>query len=80
MDYGKLVLNIERILSEKGISKNRVCKDLDIPRSNFNRYCRGEFQRIDAALVCKLCWYLKVDVSELIEYVKPEETTSGAPG
>lgn len=79
MDYGELVLNIERILSEKGISKNRVCKDLDIPRSNFNRYCRGQFQRIDAALVCKLCWYLKVDVSDLIEYVKPEEKESGSP-
>ena len=72
MEYGVLHLNIESILKEKSISKNQICKDLDIPRSNFNRYCRNDFQRIDAALLCKLCWYLKVDIEELISYMPPE--------
>ena len=73
MNYGAIKLQIDKILKEKKISKNRICKDLDIPRSNFNRYCRNDFQRIDAALLCKLCWYLKVDLSELLVYKKPEE-------
>ena len=73
MNYGAIKLQIDKILKEKKISKNRICKDLDIPRSNFNRYCRNDFQRIDAALLCKLCWYLKVDLSELIVYKHPEE-------
>lgn len=72
MDYGTITLNIEGLLAKQKISKNRICKDLDIPRSNFNRYCRGDFQRIDAALLCKLCWYLKVDVGELLTYRGPE--------
>ena len=37
MDYGKLTLNIEHILEKQGISKNQICKDLDTPRSNFNK-------------------------------------------
>ena len=68
MNYGHLELHIEQILTNKGISKNKVCKDLDIPRSNFNRYCRNEFQRIDAELICKLCHYLEVDIGTLISY------------
>ena len=40
MNYGHLELRIEELLQEKGISKNMICKELDIPRSNFNRYCR----------------------------------------
>lgn len=71
MDYGKLHLQIEAILKAKGISKNTICKELDIPRTNFNRYCRDDFQRLDAGLLCKLCWYLQVDISELITYEKP---------
>lgn len=74
MEYGTLSFQIEKILKERGISKNKICKDLDIPRANFNRYCRDSFQRIDAYLVCKLCWYLEIDVGELIEYIRPEET------
>ena len=69
--YGSLHFNIEEILKEKGISKNQICKDLNIPRSNFNRYCRDDFQRIDAALICKLCFYLDIDIADLIKYARP---------
>ena len=72
MDYGTLSLRIDDILKEKNISKNQICKDLDIPRSNFNRYCRNEFQRLDVGLICKLCSYLDVDAGELIKYNRPE--------
>lgn len=73
MEYGTLSLRIDEILKEKGISKNQVCKDLDIPRTNFNRYCRNDFQRIDAGLLCKLCWYLKIDIQDILVYTKPSE-------
>ena len=73
MKYGHLELHIEELLKEKGISKNTICKELDIPRSNFNRYCRNEFQRLDSQLICKLCSYLDCGIEELIEYVKEWE-------
>ena len=63
-----LHMNINKLLEIHRISKNAICKDLDIPRANFNRYCRDEFQRIDARLVCKLCEYFQCGVGDLIEY------------
>jgi len=72
MNYGQLVMNIDKILDEKGISKNKICKDLDIPRSNFNRYCRSQFQRIDANLICKLCSYLGCNIGDIITYIPPK--------
>lgn len=68
MEYGTLTLTINE---RKWISKNQICKDLDIPRSNFNRYCRNEFQRLDIGLICKLCHYLNVNISDLITYTPP---------
>lgn len=62
-------MRIVELLNERGISKNRICKDLDIPRGNFNRYCRDEFQRIDANLVVKLCNYLECDIKDLLVLV-----------
>ena len=35
-------LRIVELLTENKISKNRICKDLNLPRGNFNRYCRDE--------------------------------------
>ncbi|MDY2590826.1 MAG: helix-turn-helix transcriptional regulator [Agathobacter sp.] len=73
MEYGTLSLRIDEILKEKGISKNQICKDLDIPRTNFNRYCRNDFQRLDVGLICKLCSYLEVEIGELIIYTPPSQ-------
>lgn len=64
-----LHIRIVELLNERGISKNRICKDLDLPRGNFNRYCRDEFQRIDANLIVKLCLYFKCDIEDLIVMV-----------
>ena len=60
-------LRIMEVLTENEISKNRICKDWDLPRANSNRYCRDEFQRIDANLVLKLCMYFNCDISKLLE-------------
>lgn len=69
MDYGYLELRINELLEERGISKNTICKELDIPRSNFNRYCRNEFQRIDSNLIAKLCCYFGCQVNDIIVYI-----------
>lgn len=44
MEYGYLEFNIEKLLAENNISKNKICKDLDIPRPNFNRYVKINFK------------------------------------
>ncbi len=60
-------LRIMELLEEKKISKNRICKDLDLQRGNFNRYCKDNFQRIDANLIVRLCEYLDCEISDLLE-------------
>lgn len=67
-----LHMRINELLEERNISKNRICKDLDLPRPNFNRYCRDQFQRIDANLIIKLCDYLGCNVSDLLEIREKE--------
>lgn len=60
-------MRINELLEEHSISKNRICKELDLPRANFNRYCRDEFQRIDANMIIKVCEYFDCEVSDLLE-------------
>lgn len=66
-------LRIMELLGEKKISKTRICRDLDLQRGNFNRYCRDNFQRIDANLIVRLCEYLECDISDLLEIREREE-------
>ena len=56
--------------NEKSISKNQTCKDLELSRGNFNRYCRDEIQRIDKNLILKLCEYLDCDIVDILEIIE----------
>ena len=62
-----LHIRITDLLEEKGISKTRICKDLELQRGNFNRYCRDDFQRVDAALILKLCDYFHCEIADQLE-------------
>ena len=73
-EYGKLELHIEELLKKNGISKNTLCKTMDIPRSNLNRYCRNEFERLDANFICKLLHFFQCPLDELLTYKDPRHT------
>lgn len=60
-------IRIKELLEEKGISKNKICKDLELPRGNFNRYCEDRFQRIDTKLVFSLCQYFSCNIGDLLQ-------------
>lgn len=60
-------LRIPELLKEKGISKTKLCKALDLQRTNLNKYCRDDFKRIDATLLIKLCDYSQCEISDLLE-------------
>lgn len=62
-----LHLRLEELLTENGLSKKKVCSALDIERTNFNRYYRDEFQRIDANFLLKLCEYFDCEGGDLFE-------------
>lgn len=68
-----LHLRLPELLDEKGISRTRLCRDLDLQRTNLNRYYRDNFQRIDANLIVRLCEYLECDISDLLEIREREE-------
>ena len=68
-----LHIRLNELLEENNIRKNRICKDLDQQRGNFNRYCRDDFQRVDANLIIKLCEYFNCSVGELFEIREKED-------
>lgn len=67
-----LHIRLEELLTEKGLTKKKVCSALEIDRSNFNRYYRDEFQRIDANLLLKLCDYFQCTPGDLLEIQEKE--------
>ena len=71
-------IKISELLKEKEISKNQLCKDLNMQRSNLNKYCNDKFLRIDAALIIKLCDYFQCEISDLLEIKELNDSKQSA--
>lgn len=71
-----LHMRLSELLKEKRISRAKLCRDLNLQRTNVNRYYRDEFQRIDANLIVRLCEYLDCEVADLLELRDDEERES----
>ena len=75
-NYGMFHFKIEEVLNKKKISKNKLCKDMEILRPNLNSYCKDQVQRFDSLFLRKLCYYLDCTLDDLIEYIQPNAIDS----
>ena len=67
---GHIEIKIEAYLRAHGVSKNKICQNCGLQRTQLNNYCKNKVSRVDLAILSKLCDYLDCSVSDLIEYKK----------
>ncbi len=67
---GYIEIKLEDYLKANGISKNKICQNCGLQRTQLNNYCKNKVSRVDLTILAKLCNYLNCSVSDLIEYKK----------
>lgn len=72
IDYGKIKINLDKIIKEKNISKNKLTQRTEMQRTQLNNYCKQNIQRIDLSILARLCYVLECDISDIIEYIPPD--------
>ncbi len=72
INHGKVINNVEKLLREKGLSKNKLCHRAEMERGQLNNFCRNEVTRLDTDVLARLCHALECDIGDLLEYIPPE--------
>ena len=68
----KLYIDLETVLKEKNVSKNKLCINCSMQRTQLNKYCRNEMSRVDLSSVGRLCEYLDCTPNELLKMKKED--------
>ena len=76
LDMNKIIIDLDVVMKEKGISKNSVCKNCNLQRTQLNNYCKNKISRIDLKILARLCEYLKCDLTDILKLVEEEEENS----
>lgn len=78
IDYGKVNITISNIVKQQGISINKLACRAELQRSQVRTYIKNEAQRIDLAILARLCYVLECDLSDILEYIPPVENDTTA--
>ena len=76
--YGTIKIKLDRLIKERGMSKNKLSHRAEMQRSQINRYCSNTVTRLDVDVLARLCTALNCSIGELLEYVPPCEGGSAA--
>ena len=66
----KIIIDIEQVLTNKGISKTQLCYACKLQRTQLNNYCKNKVSRIDLHTIAKICDYVECDISDILKLEK----------
>ena len=70
---GKIKIRLEDILKERDISLNQLSFGAEMQRTQLRNYRDNKVQRLDIDILLRLCYVLECDLTDLIEYIPPED-------
>lgn len=72
--FGKIKVKLNEYLEEHEITRNSLGDSIGIKFQTISRYCKSEdILRLDMVLFAKICCALQCEISDLLEYVPPED-------
>ena len=70
IDYGFVRLKLMDIMQEQNISINKLACRAEMQRTQLKAYMKNEVQRVELAILARLCYVLDCDITDLLEYQK----------
>lgn len=60
-------IDLENLLKEKNVSKNKICEGCKLQRTQFNNYCKNKVTRIDLAILARMCEFLDCTPNDILK-------------
>lgn len=65
--FGTIHLHLDQIMTEKTISLNKLAFRPEMQRTQLKRYYNNKVQRLNSAVLCRLCYSLWCFPQDIIE-------------
>lgn len=70
--YGTIRINLDQLIKQTGISKNKLSHRAEMQRTQINNYCNNTITRLDIDVLARLCTVLDCEIGDLLEYIPPD--------
>ena len=67
--YGKIVIKLDKLIKQSGLSKNKFCQRAELQRTQLNNYCNNDVTRLDTDVLARMCSVLGCEIGDILEFV-----------
>ncbi len=72
-EFGTIKLYLKERMEEQNLSLSKLSFRAEMQRTQLKHYYDGDIQRLDMAVLSRLCYALNCDLHDLLEYIPPEK-------
>ena len=72
-EFGTIKLYLKELMEERNLSLTKLSFRAEMQRTQLKHYYDGDIQRLDMAVLSRLCYALDCDLHDLLEYVPPKK-------
>lgn len=73
IEYGTIKIHLKELMESRDISINKLSFWAEMQRTQLKKYYKNDVQRLDIAVLSRLCYALDCDLHDLIEYIPPNK-------
>ena len=68
MKQGKVIIHLDALLKERGLSRNKFAQRAEMQRTQLNRYINNDVALISMDVLARMCSVLECQISDILEY------------
>jgi len=73
VNYGSIRLKLAEVIDSRNITRNHLSTLTGVKYPVIDRYYKNKVERMDMDLLAKICFVLDCQISDLLEYLPPEQ-------
>ena len=74
LEFGTIKLHLDELMKERNISISKLSYRAEMQRTQLKKYKDNDVQRLDIAVLSRLCYALDCDLNDLLEFIPPEKS------
>ncbi len=75
-EFGTVEVHLKELMEKRKISLSKLSFRAEMQRTQLKHYYDGSIQRLDIAVLSRLCYALNCDLNDLLEYIPPSDKNS----
>lgn len=72
-EFGTIKIYLKERMEERNLSLSKLSFRAEMQKTQLKHYYDVDIQRLDMAVLCRLCYALNCDLHDLLEYIPPEK-------